>query len=229
MTWPLAIVIGGLASLFVAVSSAAADLPDTPKVTQATDQSFCAAFLRSDVEARALAIDDDRSNDDPVYGLDFTRGVTDLDPATGTSDGPQTYESLRVDFDNDGETDTVRWTSGTSHYFSGDYFALVPDEPGAARDAALAQLGETGVEDYLAALRKAGIVVFSGSATAYISGPDGPYPQAERYVHFRPVRHAGETLLWAWPENDALPPAALLYRPQPGGRLATICTFESVP
>jgi hypothetical protein len=127
----------------------------------------------------------------------------------------------QVDFDSDGKTDQVLWVHGESHYFSGDYFVILPSDAdlSAKIRANADDDADVDIEEALAWAKSEGVSVYGGGDTPY---------RSIRYTRFFPVVIGGETLVWAYPVNSALKPAALLYRPSPGGVLERICEYQRV-
>jgi len=127
----------------------------------------------------------------------------------------------KIDIDNDGKIDEVLWGHGENHYFSGDYLIILPSDPALAAKvkADADDDADVDIDEAVAWAKSAGLSVYSGD--------DTPYNRV-RYTHFVPVVINGETLLWAYPENSALKPAALLYRSKRRGTMELICEYQRV-
>lgn len=192
-------------------------LPGTIVALSGRDSTFCESFIYS------------RSAVTPPSGgslLDDRDGYGDL--LIPTQGGKPLWhvaqrdgDVYRVDFDNDGKTDQLLWVHGESHYFSGDYFVILPSD--ADLDAKIRANADddadVDIEEALAWTKSKGVSVYAGSDTPY---------GTIRYTRFFPVVIGGETLVWAYPINSALKPAALLYRPNRGGVLERICEYQRV-
>ena len=193
-------------------------------ITQAVDRAFCESFVARGKAVQWSGVTGIRPEIENGDGIDFRQGAEQILPDALAKRVVDYYpQRYHMDLDNDGRSDEVLWVWSDSHYFRGDYIVLLPPEGNALRDLALRPRGDEDVAPYLARLQQAGLVVYSGLATAYPSNFN-----AERYTHFFPIAVGGTTYLWARPENEDLTPLALLYRPGPGGKLDPVCTFDWV-
>lgn len=142
------------------------------------------------------------------------KGTQDLDGAK-----PHGGKIYAVDFDNDGKEDRALWVNDYTHYFDGDYFVIVPNDPQVEAKLLSGSQRGSDVDKSVQWAVSAGLSVYSGYKTPY---------GADRYTHFRPVIMGSTMLLWTFPDNDKWRPTMLLYKPRPNGALERICEYQRV-
>ena len=133
-----------------------------------------------------------------------------------TQNGDLKFHWDNFDFDNDGLVDTVIVGSNDTHYIDGDMIFV---KQGEWPDAAKSLSEHDELEDQAVWARENGFLQITGLVTPY---------QTDRYTHFVPFRLNGTTFLFAYPTNRDERPTTILYRPEPKGRLDTVCMFQEV-
>jgi hypothetical protein len=184
-------------------------------------------WLRAEVEPDRPVADADRywvgEPPGPARGDDRWVRISDPSGTFGVPNrGHVAFTPGGMDFDADGERDTVVVRGDESHYFDGSFWIVAPRSVAVADVLRRLYPSPEGAdeEEAIKIAEREGWFVYSG-------GRPGLYPEVSpRYVHLTPIEFENTRYLFAFPTNRSHDPTAIVIRPGPAGQSRTVCVFQ---